>query len=852
MASSPGTLRPRRRHQRSNASGPASQASAQSQVERTAGTPREEESIYVESISTTKRPQLELDGNDAPEKTSDNASRRKRARVTRACDQCRKRKDRCDSLQPACSSCVAMSLACSYSPSRKRGLRAGQLRSLEIILGLVFQSIEGSESWISALLEGVPLSWPVFAFRVPPAVSEQDAVASLLDACRKSSVLKEAEQLMSTGMNDATDDEVQDESNDTLEQKLASTLQAVLGLFSPARDGDGPDLNSIEPVPTTSSRMEIDSNTATSLTQPVAISRPEASIGLEDNSCRRSPIASATDTVVMTSCSQLDTTPQPPVTAVLRGADHTQLPSHWPQLLELYFSKTHCWFPICQKHNLLRAAYLMANTATSSSSLTTSPDVASRGDCASLWAVLAYSSQLWDSMKPPKPGKQQDMSHGEILAIASNLVSPGEPEHEYDGGLAQAWLLFSLLQIEQGRWNAAWTAVGRAISIASFHGDFLNVSSKPELHRVGDGKKRIFLGCFVLETLISTRLRKRPHLQYSDIQSLGLLSQDGMEEWEPWIPSAGTRVGDRQPGPFTTQNQPPGRIPSVFNQLVELMGLANDALRLDSGGQKASRIQELEHSLQVWKERFHPHHKEPLGLSLSPQLLNLQFAFLSVSEALKIEAAALYPENPSQADAERWTHVRNACSHLEDRIRSLGIDSLPSIIPVHIELFDHLIDHQEKWHQDLTFKEQARSLKGTLHAIQERLRPRQHNFLSPELGNGTSNNISGMTEVGWTENSAGHQPAQDSVYVAPRDSLSTDVQPGSQRRPIDPARSGNLPGVSKSMQQSLIDTFPGDSQTSNMTSEMRVVPLSENVPGSGDQEEDALFDSLTMLDPTNW
>ncbi|KAF2161042.1 hypothetical protein M409DRAFT_33065, partial [Zasmidium cellare ATCC 36951] len=49
-----------------------------------------------------------------------------RMRVTQACNECRKRKDRCDGARPSCSRCVSCDRPCRYNQSnKKRGLRGG-------------------------------------------------------------------------------------------------------------------------------------------------------------------------------------------------------------------------------------------------------------------------------------------------------------------------------------------------------------------------------------------------------------------------------------------------------------------------------------------------------------------------------------------------------------------------------------------------------------------------------------------------------------------------------------------------------------------------------------------------------
>ena len=71
----------------------------------------------------------------------------KRKRVSRACDQCFLKKDRCDGVQPICTFCSQLGRACTYDrPERKRGPTQGlrprleqRIAALETVLGFVLQ-----------------------------------------------------------------------------------------------------------------------------------------------------------------------------------------------------------------------------------------------------------------------------------------------------------------------------------------------------------------------------------------------------------------------------------------------------------------------------------------------------------------------------------------------------------------------------------------------------------------------------------------------------------------------------------------------------------------------------------------
>ncbi|KKA29894.1 hypothetical protein TD95_001497 [Thielaviopsis punctulata] len=77
----------------------------------------------------------------------------KRQRVSRACDQCRSAREKCDGVQPKCFSCVFMNRQCTYNVApKKRGVQTGLIRTLESALVWVFDQFPGSEAALNELL----------------------------------------------------------------------------------------------------------------------------------------------------------------------------------------------------------------------------------------------------------------------------------------------------------------------------------------------------------------------------------------------------------------------------------------------------------------------------------------------------------------------------------------------------------------------------------------------------------------------------------------------------------------------------------------------------------------------------
>nr|QGY73550.1 HIVnes::QF2::SNAP25::syntaxin [synthetic construct] len=80
-------------------------------------------------------------------------ARSKRQRVSRACDQCRAAREKCDGIQPACFPCVSQGRSCTYQASpKKRGVQTGYIRTLELALAWMFENVARSEDALHNLL----------------------------------------------------------------------------------------------------------------------------------------------------------------------------------------------------------------------------------------------------------------------------------------------------------------------------------------------------------------------------------------------------------------------------------------------------------------------------------------------------------------------------------------------------------------------------------------------------------------------------------------------------------------------------------------------------------------------------
>ncbi|KAL4733950.1 fungal-specific transcription factor domain-containing protein [Aspergillus similis] len=477
----------------------------------------------------------------------------RRKRVSRACDRCRSKKDKCDGLRPSCSACLASGQTCSYDPhAKKRGLPEGYVRGLEKLWALAICNIDGFE----------------------------DTMLSLLGTTADS--FGRRNKLISLWMDEAASEALHESwKTCRLYSALERMLSSSSGPSSPRnaakrpREEHGPSLND------TGSEwgFRIDrSSTPLSQDAPRVVEPGASPI------VKRARLSLLGDSRLSSATNALHT---------------LQLPPHTSQMLDTYFAATHSWFPIVAKHNILRASYLYAN-APSISVARFSPG---SGDHAALWALLSYTILL--SRSSPESGSFGVLSKAkEYYAVARSLI-PSETEH-YELGHVQALLLLTLVNVGLEDWTAAWMLSGQAVRMVVP----MDVAAFSDARRSEESRqgKAVFLGCFVIDSLLSFRLSRRPSMHSRDLVAVGLLEEDGLEEWNSWadvLLLSGSSQGKNPPrrGPLQSL--------SCFNRLVELASVLNKIARDSITGPNAHIFaQQLVSELKQWDDRL------PLGCRL--------------------------------------------------------------------------------------------------------------------------------------------------------------------------------------------------------------------------------------------
>jgi hypothetical protein len=241
---------------------------------------------------------------------------------------------------------------------------------------------------------------------------------------------------------------------------------------------------------------------------------------------------------------------------------------------------------------------------------------------------IAATRQMGAS--PNRPRSSQ------LYATARALIPAEKGIHEI--GHVQALLILSLVKLGQQEWKAAWILVGQAVGIARWLG-----LGSPPTGMAGNEKgsarsKHVFLGCFVLETLISSKTGQAPSLRKEDLVKTGPINEDGLEEWHPWEDQTGLRPPESSRGP---SHRGPLHALSTFNRLVSLMCILNEACctkQLENN--PAPQLEALERQLQHWVSALPRSYRvdlqSPTRLA-SPHIFGLEMMFESSVTALSLD-----------------------------------------------------------------------------------------------------------------------------------------------------------------------------------------------------------------------
>lgn len=517
------------------------------------------------------------------------------------------------------------------------------MRGLEILLGLIFHSVEGCQHSVVAILKGESA--------IPdPGGREEDTASTvnvLVDAWRNSASWKELDRILST----AESEEDEELSARHLHERLDEALKKSLSIKGEA--ATSPILCAASPPDS----------------QAVILEHGIPSIAVD--SAQEDRRISAKQSGVIENPSGDIPTGRPSTSS---------LPQDWSQLLDIYFSNTNCWIPIVLRNEVFRVAYTLSTESNDNNA-----NQLALGDQACILSLLAYAKYT-QCVIIGKNGFRQDLQDqfAKLFAQASQLITTYDSQR--DVGHIQAMLVFTLLHYAQGNSGLAWSFVGRAV----YHAVELGLLKSGATHpRTLDNRsKRVVLSCFVLETLLAARLHRRPYMRTSDVRSVGSLDADGIEEWEPWRPTGLSSYASAC-DPRLLSHQP-ARILSTFNQLVQTSTLLNDKLQYhpDDTDKKAPqghldtlRFLQLQDSLQSLLAQSEPH-------SASPQALNLMLATLA--SLLRLDSPGSDAGDRNQSSSSTITiDAHRALARVAEGVKQQGAITLSPLSDVYLHIIEN-------------------------------------------------------------------------------------------------------------------------------------------------------------------
>lgn len=398
----------------------------------------------------------------------DSSSVRKRKRVSRACDACFTKKDRCDGRQPVCTVCQTLKRECTYDrPERKRGPTQGirqrlegHIEILESILGFFLDSFptlagdalhvlrvdDGEGRALDLILKDTsPSSKPAYP---PGEIFPRASKADMSDFWRHSDFAKAIAP--SLGLSLETASEENDLDSVDVKRAAGSFKDHQVRMEDARRarrhiksSAYGRHLQPLLPGPLPPQALY------TTPAYPPQTDRP-----------MESPITERQFDMPL----DLLTSTAPPFTVLALPEDmRPDLMGH----VETYFATWHTIYPFLERTSVLKwcgdpAALHTSKTRTA--------------------VVLGICAASKCSQKP-EVGRGPHATHDLIdecvnnarhLILSDHLSDEASVDHAVDATnqlhTVQAWILLSLVDMTRNRHRRAWAQIGAAIRIAQHIG----------------------------------------------------------------------------------------------------------------------------------------------------------------------------------------------------------------------------------------------------------------------------------------------------------------------------------------------------------------------------------------------
>ena len=600
----------------------------------------------------------------------------KRQRVSQACEQCRAKKYKCNAVHPTCSACASSNEPCTYRIRiKKRGLPTGYVRVLEMLWGAVFVEHAGSEAAVERLLTGEK--------RIFARIETDGAYAEvLLKTWRQSTISKAVDRYLGNEETRSDGKRAETKSEDRESRLDEGWTARATDTMRPEAWGPYESAN-YNDAGSPHTRTANHKHDCTVEAIPISTSfwASSSSIPLSQSLSPRLNGATAHSAVMES--------PYPPLYLVL--------PSNAMQLINIYISYTHCWFPVIDRDIFWKVSFEYSGRT-----LKMSANSPGCGKHAALWAILAYASihEAGKGSGADACGSEAvRLSTEQMYSNARGLIPSEEANFEF--GHIQALLLLVLVNLGLGNVTASWLLIGQAVRRALDMGlgaSSANFSGYQDEETSSGSHRHIFSGCFALDTLVAARLGRRPHLRRADAAQIGDIRADGQEEYELWRDCFNLDPGR---GGVVTGGQQRLHVFSIFLQFIRLAGILNDMLCEGlEGGYREHYYQEVSTRLQRWDAELPPHCRLALSDNSHPQqstrtvphLLSLHLMYQSIIAFLQLQLDHGFQGASGLYDQIRETYF-DAASHslglLERFSENFGI----FVMPATFQYFTNVVSH---------------------------------------------------------------------------------------------------------------------------------------------------------------
>lgn len=483
----------------------------------------------------------------------------KKRRISKACDNCRQKKAKCNGKNP-CTSCIVSDETCTYSGSnKKRGIPSGYTKELEtknfllqLLLTKLFTEDDTVLLKLTKLFTDSKIKDEFF-----------DQINDLNTTWHESSNIKPLfthfllNDLLKLDL-DLKDPNLKPLKRAKLEIKNSSpkdlfNSKTSNSLINKKDELDKDESNSPElPNPQQSHLDSLNFNKIALQYKGLSSSNSTFSAGAIQQYVQTLPPTTKSPFRVGSLFNIKSTSKNSLPTEIL------QFPLNTRKLVDSYFQVVHPWLPMVNRFAIVRYTH---------KSNVKDPNI--DGNFIGLiWAILALGQFKFNGfINEESKILSLNCARNSIISLETTTTSTIET--------IQSMLLLGLFYYEVGEWDSAWVLTSSASRMAVDTRLMINNNQKLAEHEI-KLRERTWSGVYLLNLLLSLRLGRLPVVRKADYP-IPRISEDDWEEWDSWTEF---QIENDLTLDHHHHNKNPlklesARCLSVHNKLLELVSLLN-------------------------------------------------------------------------------------------------------------------------------------------------------------------------------------------------------------------------------------------------------------------------------------